>query len=242
MRFIVLLILSLFGINVGYSANSFFSKEKCSEIQLHNEGSVENANLCSCGNTIYTSVEDTYSNSVYLSLKTNGLYDVLLIPNIGIEVAFKQTWSISTNWMYAWWSNDKKHNFWRIYGGNLELRYWLGRKAQEKPLQGHHVGVYGQLLTYDFEHGGRGYLGDKWSYAVGLSYGYSHPISRRLNLDFSIGIGYLGGNYQEYLPMDDSYVWQSTKKRKWFGPTNAEVSLVWLLGHGNVNKKKGGRR
>ncbi|MCD8273384.1 MAG: DUF3575 domain-containing protein, partial [Alistipes sp.] len=28
----------------------------------------------------------------------------------------------------------------------------------------------------------------------------------------------------------------------WFGPTKAEISLVWLLGRGNYNEKKGGAR
>ena len=124
----------------------------------------------------------------------------------------------------------------------MEVRRWFGRKADEKPLQGHHIGVYGQLFTYDFELGGRGYLGDKWSYALGISYGYSLPLAKRLNLDFNLGLGYWGGKYKEYLPIEGHYVWQSTKKRHWWGPTKAEVSLVWLLGKSNFNHQKGGRQ
>ena len=108
-------------------------------------------------------------------------------------------------------------------------------------MQGHHLGFYAQIVTYDFEWGGRGYLGDKWSYGAGISYGYSHPMAKRLNLDFTIGIGYLGGEYKEYLPIDNHYVWQVTKQRHWFGPTKAEISLVWLIGRGNTNEK-GGKR
>ena len=178
----------------------------------------------------------------YWALKTNGLYDLALIPNIGVEVYVGQQWSVAANWMYAWWSNTGKDNFWRIYGGDVEVRRWFGKKAAEKPLQGHHLGVYGQLLTYDFELGDRGYMADKWNYAFGVSYGYSLPIAKRLNLDFTLGIGYWGGRYKEYLPVEGHYVWQSTKNRRWFGPTKAEVSLVWLLGHDNENKQKGGSR
>ena len=178
----------------------------------------------------------------YWALKTNGLYDLALIPNIGVEVYAGHQWSVAANWMYAWWSNTGKDNFWRIYGGDVEVRRWFGKKAAEKPLQGHHVGVYGQLLTYDFETGGRGYMADKWNYTFGVSYGYSLPIAKRLNLDFALGIGYWGGRYKEYLPVEGHYVWQSTKNRRWFGPTKAEVSLVWLLGHDNENKRKGGSR
>ena len=182
------------------------------------------------------------SRSLNIALKTNFLYDVALVPNLGVEIALGKNWSIGANWMYAWWSNRGKDNFWRIYGGDVEVRRWFGKKAAEKPLQGHHVGVYGQLLTYDFETGGRGYMADKWNYTFGVSYGYSLPIAKRLNLDFNLGIGYWGGRYKEYLPVEGHYVWQSTKNRRWFGPTKAEISLVWLLGHGNENKQKGGRQ
>ena len=41
-----------------------------------------------------------------------------------------------------------------------------------------------------------GTLWEKMNYAVGLEYGYSLPVARRLNLDFVIGVGYWGGEYQ----------------------------------------------
>jgi len=37
-------------------------------------------------------------------------------------------------------------------------------------------------------------------------------------------------------------VWQTTKDRKWFGPTKAEISLVWLMGKNHENKEKGDRK
>lgn len=183
-----------------------------------------------------------------MSFKTNMLYDVLAVPNLGVEFHLGRNWSVAADWMYAWWSNKGKHYYWRIYGGDLSVRKWFGRKAEEKPLTGHHLGIYGQAFTYDFELGGKGYMGgkpggtlwDKINYAAGVEYGYSLPIARRLNIDFTIGAGYWGGKYYEYIPLDGHYVWQSTKNRHWWGPTKAEISLVWLLGNGNSNKQKGG--
>ena len=186
----------------------------------------------------------------YMGVKTNMLYDALLVPNIGVEFYLGKNWSIAGDWMYAWWKKDRIHWYWRAYGGGLTLRKWLGRKAQEKPLTGHHLGIYVQALTYDFETGKRGIMGgepggdlfDQGNYGAGVEYGYALPIARRLNIDFTIGLGYLGGKYYEYVPMDNCYVWQSTKKRRYFGPTKLEVSLVWLIGRGNYNKEKGGRK
>ncbi len=184
------------------------------------------------------------SGNFYMAIKTNLLYDALITPNIGAEFYLGKRWSVAGNWMYAWWKSDPDSWYHRTYGGDLEFRKWFGRKSLEKPLQGWHVGLYGQMVTYDFDWGGRGYLGDRWSWAGGVAVGYSTPIAKRLNLDFNLGIGYLGGEYKEYLPIDDCYVWQVTKQRHWFGPTKAEISLVWLIGRGNINKDKirgGGR-
>ena len=163
------------------------------------------------------------------ALKTNLLYDLVLVPNLAVEFAVTDRISVSADWMYAWWSRDSKHDYWRVYGGDLEVKYWFGNKNGQR-FTGHHLGVYGGILTYDVEFGNKGYLGDKWSYLFGLSYGYAMPLSRRLRLDFELGLGYMGGEYDEYIPEGDQYFWQQTKKRKWFGPTRAEVTLIWLLG------------
>jgi len=181
----------------------------------------------------------------YMGLKTNLLYDALLVPNLGAEFYLGKGWSLGGNWMHAWWHNNSRHRYWRLYGGELNLRKYFGTREGKSPLSGHHLGVYGQLLTYDFEFGGKGIMGgkpsgtiyDKSNFGAGIEYGYSKPVARRLNLDFSIGVGYLGGTYYEYVPKGNCYVWQATKKRNWFGPTKAEISLVWLIGHGNVNNK-----
>ena len=135
------------------------------------------------------------------------------------------------------------------YGGDIAVRWWFGKAAAKKPLSGHHLGIYGGILTYDFEFGGTGYMGGLphetlWNRSLrmaGIEYGYSLSVARRLNIDFTIGIGYLGGKYIKYVPDHGRYLWQSTHKINWFGPTKAEISLVWLIGRGNYNaSKKGG--
>ena len=177
----------------------------------------------------------------YFALKSNLLYDALLVPNLSLEASISGGWTLGAGGMFAWWSKDAKHRYWRIYGGDLEIRKYFGTLSKSKPLQGHHLGIYGDFLTYDFEFGAKGYQ-SKATYAAGIKYGYSHPIANRLNLDFALGIGYLHSNYKTYVPRDGCYVYQETKKRKWLGPTQAEISLVWLLGKGNTNKKKGGKK
>lgn len=187
---------------------------------------------------------------LYMGLKTNMLHDALALPSLGVEFYAGKGWSVGLNWTYGWWSKDRSHRYWRAYGGDINVRRWFGSKAKEKPLTGHHLGVYAGVVTYDFEFGGKGYMGglphrtlwDRCNYTAGLEYGYSLPIARRLNIDFTIGIGYLGGKYLEYEPKANGYQWLRTRRLHWFGPTKAEISLVWLIGCDNYNRshKKGG--
>lgn len=186
----------------------------------------------------------------YMALKTNLLYDALALPNIGAEFYLGKNLSLTANWMYGWWDRNRTHFYWRAYGGDITLRWWFGPQAHDKPLTGHHLGIYGGIVTYDFELGKTGYMGgiphhslwDRCNGFGGIEYGYSLPVARRLNIDFTIGVGYLGGKYMKYAPLGKHYVWQSTHRLKWFGPTKAEISLVWLIGSGNFNLKKGGAK
>ena len=179
-------------------------------------------------------------------LRTNMLYDLLMVPNIGGDIALGRHFSVGARWMYAWWSRSRSDFFWRIYGGDVSGRWWFGKEAREKRLQGHHVGVYGGAFIYDFELGGHGNMGgypgaslwEQCQYVAAVEYGYTLPIARRLNLDFSVGVGYMGGKYVTYKPIDGHFVWDSTRRRSYFGPTKLEVSLVWLLGRDNFNIKK----
>lgn len=184
----------------------------------------------------------------HVALRTNVIYNALLVPNLGVDFCLGKGWTLGGSGMYAWWSNDARHRYRRVCGIEATVRKYFGTPRGGNVLTGHHLGIYGQLLTYDLEYGDKGYMGGRpggrpWedpSYGGGLEYGYSLPAGRRMNIDFSIGVGYLGGTYHVYRPIDGHYVWQETRMRHWFGPTRAELSLVWLLGGGSA--AKGGRR
>ncbi|MCM1489640.1 MAG: DUF3575 domain-containing protein [Muribaculum sp.] len=191
-------------------------------------------------------IEEEPRKPFYMDIRTNMLYDALALPNIGVEIYLGKDISLGGNWLYAWWKKDSSSFYWRAYGGELFGRWWFGKKAHRKPLTGHHLGAYAQVYTYDFELGGTGEIGgkpggtlwDRCMWGLGLEYGYSLPIGKHLNIDFSLGVGYTTGLYEKYEPKDGHYVWQSTHRRHYLGPTKAEVALVWLIGHGNVNKRK----
>lgn len=173
------------------------------------------------------------------ALKTDLLYDIVAIPSAGVEIAVGRHLSVAANWQGTWIQSRKRDLFWQTYGGDIEARWWLkGNGRDGRALTGHHVGVYAQALTYDVEFGKTGYQMDKPSVGGGLEYGYAIPIGKHFNLDFELGLGYLGGQQKEYDPQDTHYVWKQTTHLQWFGPTKAGVTLVWIPQFG----KKGGKR
>lgn len=176
--------------------------------------------------------------SFYMGVKTNMLYDVLMTPNMALEFYLGKGLSITAGGQYAWWTNDESAFSWCTYGADVEARYWFGKRAKEKPLTGHHIGLYAQMITYDFGLGSKGVMSSHWSWGVGATYGYVLPIHRVFNIDFAISFGYYQGMYEVYESIDGLYVWQSTNTLNMVGPTKAEVTLVWLIGRENYNRNK----
>lgn len=177
-----------------------------------------------------------------IAVKTNLLYDAILIPNLGIDYEFIPGWSIAANGMYARWSKASSHRYWHINGADIELRkWWHSADGNHRPyLTGHHVGLYFQAGSYDIGTGSRGYVSSGPTFNAGATYGYSLSVSNHFNIDFSLSVGYLWGKYKKYVPQDGCYVWMRTSNRRWVGPTRAEISLVYFIG--GKNFRKGGER
>ena len=79
-------------------------------------------------------------------------------------------------------------------------------------------------------------------FALNMDFQRKKPIFAYKTSYFQFGTLKYIDVYQKYLPEDGDYVWIETRQRHWFGPTKAEISLVWLLGRGNYNTKKEGKR
>ena len=173
-----------------------------------------------------------------LGLKTNLLYDAASVLNFAVEVPLNEHFSFLYEHHCPWWlsGNNKYCLEFLSYGG--ELRWWFAPRTQPESdsrklrdaLVGHFIGVHGWGGYSDIQ-AGRDfgcYQFDFWS--AGLTYGYSMPVGKWLNLEFSISAGYARIPYQHYVPTDD---WQILIRDRndagtlhYFGPTKAEISLV----------------
>lgn len=190
------------------------------------------ATLFASGQALASESIDSLQKAGVVGLRTNLLYDLCAIPNIGAEVTISPKLSIAGNLIYGQLSCNRHNRYWRINSVDLSLRWHL-----ESPLEGHHIGLYLQGIAYDARFGGKGYMtgsaGDciwkQMNYGAGVEYGYTLPLSKHFNLDFSASLGYLRNDYQTYLPQDNCNVWQENHTGQYWGLTKAEVALVWLI-------------
>lgn len=165
----------------------------------------------------------------YVSFSTNMMFDAVLIPNITAEFTILPKVSLSATWMHSWWALKSSDIFWRVQGGDITARYWFGKKSEKRRLTGHHIGIYGQILSYDIDLGGQAQLTDGWNYAAGIEYGHSFVIAKNFNIDVYAGVGLLAGKYKDYSNIDGHYVWQVSVNRNTIFPTKLGASLVWIL-------------
>ena len=174
----------------------------------------------------------------WIAVKTNLLYDLLVAPNIELELPLgrKARWSLMAEYTNPWWRWDRLSQSYEIQEGGLELRHWFSpRCAYGRPcLTGHFWGLYGAVAKYDLEHNEVGDQGEIVS--GGLTYGYAWPLSKHWNLELSASAGVIFGERRHYNAEFESthLIYKYTKNMFYAGPTKLKVSLVWLLG------KKGG--
>ena len=183
----------------------------------------------------------TFNSPLRLSAKSNLLYDVALMPNIGIEVAVGKQLTIAASGTYGWLEGWPWHKNIRVVTGDIGVNYWFGKDTNQLMHRGFHIGPYAAVYRYDFLFGDEGQQA-KANWGAGVALGYSVPVSPEISFDFSLGLGYVGGKYKEYDVVNDvfeRFVWKADKVRHYVGPTKLEVALVWhLFGP----KKKGGER
>lgn len=178
-----------------------------------------------------------------VSVRTNLLFDAVVVPNLGLEWGMGGQWSMLVNGDFIWLSNTSKNRYWRIAAADVELRYWTGSNLMLTGRRGFHLGPYVAAYRYDLEFGGEGQRSD-FNWGVGGALGYTVPIGRRFSLDFTLSFGYIDGEYKKYSPGDEGYVWEADYRRRYFGPTKAEVALVWNIcsGGGGYGNGSGGRK
>ena len=195
------------------------------------------------------------SQKTVLGLKTNLLLDAVTAVNFAIEVPFNKHFSLEYFQTTPWWRGRGNKFCMQFISFGGEARWWFlprvkpatEKLRQRDALVGHFLGVYGWGGVGDIQLGRKFcYQFDFWS--AGLTYGYSLPVSKHLNMEFTLSVGYARVPYQHYVPTEDFSLLIKDHSLAgtlhYIGPTKAEINLVIPIRSNTGRKaaKKGGDR
>ena len=169
--------------------------------------------------------------STMFALKTNLLYDAVTALNAEVEVPIGKRFSVMVEDVFPWWKAGPNGNKYclQMWTMSVEPRWWFYRKGMNDRLQGHFIAPYVMSGKYDLQwNTSICYRGYGWS--AGLTYGYSMPLCKWLNMEFSMSIGYLNASFQHYQPSPDyEHLYKdpdNAGRMTYVGPTKLKVSLV----------------
>lgn len=167
------------------------------------------------------------------AIKTNVIYDFILIPAIELEYRFHKQWSVGIEYDMGWWKKRKKDKSYQIAVVSPEVRWWF---PTSNPLKGYYIGAFPGFTWFDFENGGTGHRGH--GIFGGISLGLTRPISPQVAFEAGLGVGYLNLRYKDYEPIDDHNVYSREKVAGYFGPLKVKFAIVWHPWGGTSKKSK----
>ncbi len=167
-----------------------------------------------------------------LAVSTNLLYDLAITPNIAVEVPIGKHWSLLADYTFPWWVNRANNLAWQMLKWDLDVRYWIGRRNNDDPmdvLRGHFLGLDLGLGYYDLEPRHKGWQGE--FVTAGLEYGYGWKLGENWRLDAFAAVGLFLTYYRYYEGnSDDSkLIWQYNGRYTWFGPVKLGASIKYIF-------------
>lgn len=177
-----------------------------------------------------------------VAVKTNSLYWATATPNMGFEFAMGDRWTFEIAGGYNPWTLDKESNIKaKHFLVTPEFRYWFCES-----FQGHFIGINGNYTQFNvggilvpelfYEVESEGYFLDDlqyrrsqgWAAGAGITYGYAWPISRRWNMEFTLGIGWWYTEYDRY-ETKVCGMFQDSVSRHVFGLTDLGLSFIYMI-------------
>lgn len=174
------------------------------------------------------------------AIKTNLLFDLLSLVNLGVELPLGDRFSIAADICFPWWRIREKDITVQMPALSAELRYWFADRDRLPRMTGWFAGLQAAATCYDFQFGsltgGRGVQGET-IVPVALTVGYVQGINDALRIEYSLGLGYLRSDYIEYESVGNTaYGDIKVIPHPWTGrrvsgllPSKASVSLVWSI-------------
>lgn len=177
-----------------------------------------------------------------IGVKTNALYLATSTPNIGLEYAFSDRFSLELEGGYNPWTLDSDRNMKaKHFLVSPEVRYWFC-----EAFNGHFIGINANYTLFNlsgvdvpavFFPSARSAMvledlknrrSEGWAAGAGLTYGCVWPIARRWNLECTVGLGYWYTDYDKFESRKCG-LFQEHVSHGAFGPTALGISFIYLI-------------
>lgn len=181
-------------------------------------------------------------NAQRIGVKTNALYLATSTPNIGLEYAFSDRFSLELEGGYNPWTLDSDRNMKaKHFLVSPEVRYWFC-----EAFNGHFIGINANYTLFNlsgvdvpavFFSSARSAMvledlknrrSEGWAAGAGLTYGCVWPIARRWNLECTVGLGYWYTDYDKFESRKCG-LFQEHVSHGAFGPTALGISFIYLI-------------
>ncbi len=181
-------------------------------------------------------------NAQRIGVKTNALYLATSTPNIGLEYAFADRFSLELEGGYNPWTLDSDRNMKaKHFLVSPEVRYWFC-----EAFNGHFIGINANYTLFNlsgvdvpavFFPSARSAMvledlknrrSEGWAAGAGLTYGCVWPIARRWNLECTVGLGYWYTDYDKFESRKCG-LFQEHVSHGAFGSTALGISFIYLI-------------
>ena len=184
-----------------------------------------------------------------LNVRTNLLYDMGTVLNVGVEYYFRNPhWSLVGHYTFPWWSNDKYYYYLQILDWNIEARYYM---QHSKYHAGWYVAPYVHWNLYDISlDAERGWQGEGRGCGLTLGHAFRVGDNQRWKVECFFRLGYFHSLYDPYHASDPFngkyyYDWPWAPENfvprnyrlQWIGPTGAGVTVSYDLFKRKVKTK-----
>ena len=164
---------------------------------------------------------ESAADACRFSLRANLLRWATLTPDLGLEWRVNGLWGILVNGSWTSWSwngKDRRHALWEV---SPEVRHYMGKEKRG------YVGAMYKAGEFNYKFSATGRQGELMG--GGITGGYGLRLNDALSLDFSLAVGCLHADYEQYEVQDGVRVRQGKESKNWWGPVGVGVTLVWMI-------------
>lgn len=173
-------------------------------------------------------IDKSQSSKWKIAIKTNLLFDAVLVANLDVEISPWTHWSLDIPVWYSPYNISSTRNI-RLLAVQPEIRWW-----SKEAMNGHFVGLHTHVAGFNIA------LNDYARYqdpnhalwGLGVSYGYAMTLGKSAHwgLEFTLGTGFAQYHYDAYRNASNGPKFRSGSDCYW-GITRAGVTLSyrWTL-------------